>query len=216
MSVKRLIIIGAGGFGREVLAWARQCGECGVEWSPAGFIDDNLSALDGFETGVEILGSIADFQPGPDDVFICAIGTPAIKRIAVEKIASLGGVFINLLHPTAVIGERVQLGVGVILCPHAILTADIRIGDHSAFNLFTAIGHDVQVGSHCQLHSYSEATGGVILEDEVLLGTHSTVLQNKRVGEGAIVGAGSVVLQNVPAGTTVVGTPAVPIWKKKA
>ncbi|WOO42941.1 acetyltransferase [Rubellicoccus peritrichatus] len=214
MSVKRLIIIGAGGFGREVLAWARQCQECDVEWSPLGFIDDNLSALDGFDTKVKILGTVQDYEPGCDDVFICAIGTPSYKRVAVEKIVSRGGRFINVVHPTSVIGERVVLGLGIILCPHATLTSDIRVGDHSAFNLFTAIGHDAQVGSYCQLHSYSEATGGVVLEDEVLLGTHSTVLQNKRVGKGSIVGAGSVVLQNVAAGTTVAGTPAVPIWKK--
>jgi len=211
--MKRLIIIGAGGFGREVLGWARQCPECGRDWEPAGFLDDNPAALEGYSTDLPVLSGIREYAPQAEDRFVCAIGTPRIKKHAVEEIVARGGQFINLIHPSCLLGERVRLGQGIILCPRAVLTCDIEIGDHTALNLFTAVGHDARLGRYCQLQSYSEATGGVCLEDGVLMGTHATILPGVRVGEGATIGAGSVVVRSVKAGSSVWGAPAKPFWQ---
>lgn len=206
--MKKLIIIGAGGFGREVLSWARQCAEFRRDWEVGGFLDDNPAALDAFDVGLPILGSVDGYEPGHGDLFICAIGKPEIKRACVEKVSAKGGVFTCLIHPSVIFGERVALGEGVILCPRATLTCDIHVGHHSALNLFTAVGHDARMGDFCQMHSYSELCGEVVLEDEVLVGTHATILPRGRVGRGSIVGAGSVVVGKVPAGVSVHGSPA--------
>lgn len=206
--MKRLIIIGAGGFGREVLAWARQCPEFRRDWEIAGFLDDNLEATAAYVIDVPILGRVDAWQPASDDLFVCAIANPAAKRRCTTQIEQRGGIFTRLIHPSVIFGERVELADGVILCPRATLTCDIKVGRHSAINLFTAVGHDARIGNYCQMHSYTEACGHVVLENEVLMGTHATILPGKRVGQGAVVGAGSVVLSDVPAGVTVVGTPA--------
>ena len=89
-ALPKLMIVGAGGFGREMLAWARQAVQCGVEWEVGHFIDDNLAALDGKNTPAQVVGRISDHQPRSDEVFICALGVPAVKRKVMELLLARG------------------------------------------------------------------------------------------------------------------------------
>jgi len=88
--VKRLLIVGAGGFGREVLCWARDVAPTQSEWSIGGFLDANAAALDGFDVPLEILGNPAEFAPAETDRYVCAIGDPATKQRLVAGLAARG------------------------------------------------------------------------------------------------------------------------------
>jgi sugar O-acyltransferase (sialic acid O-acetyltransferase NeuD family) len=206
--MKRLIIIGAGGFGREVLSWARQNPACGTEWELAGFLDDDPEALAGSECDLGIISRIGDYNPDHDDLFVCAIGLQSTKRRICGSILERGGVFFSLVHPTAILGDNVSLGRGVILCPHVVLTADISIGDFVSLNLYATVGHDAVIADWCHVSSHCDITAGAVLDEGVFLGSHAVILPGTRVGAGAVVGAGSVVLRRVPDGATVFGSPA--------
>lgn len=203
--MKQLVIIGAGGFGREVLDWARESEAHGRDWIVKGFLDDNPRALDGRGTDVPLLGSVAAYVPAADDVFVCAMGNIAAKRRCVGAVLARGGVFVRVIHRTAVVSPSAKLGTGVILCPCAIVTAGARLGDFVAVNLHSSVAHDARVGDWCQLHCHVDITGGVTLGEAVLVGSHASILPGMTVGAGAVVGAGATVTRDVAPGATVHG-----------
>ena len=205
--MKQLVIIGAGGFGREVRAWARQADE---PWSVRGFIDDNLRALEKFPGSEPILATVAEYVPRSDDWFVCALGRVEFKRRCIERVRAAGGVFTNVIHRTSVLGDRLGLGVGVILCPHTTVGSDARLGDFVSVNLHSSVAHDATIGAWTQLHCHVDITGGVTLGEGVTVGSHATILPGVRVGDGAVIGSGAVVMRDVAAGETVFGVPARP------
>lgn len=209
--MKQLIIVGAGGFGREVLSWALQNPECGQKWVVKGFINDIADALDGYGYEVPILSSIDDYEPDPEDLLVCAIGEPAGKKKVCQKLLAKGGVFTNLIHPTAHQGLHVQMGQGIVICPWVGLSVDIVLGDFVTLNGRCIIGHDVVIDEWATIGPNSTVAGYAHIGIEATVGMNAAVLPHTKVGEKAVVGAGSVAGKRVKPGQTVFGIPAVPI-----
>ena len=99
--MKNVIIVGAGGFGREVYNYVEDCIKAGVQWQIKGFLDDNLNALDDYKYPTSIISSISDYIPEENDVFICGLGNPKTKKDVVEKLLARGAKFETLVHPSA-------------------------------------------------------------------------------------------------------------------
>lgn len=206
--LQQLVIVGAGGFGREMLAWARQSVQFEQEWTIKGFIDDNVDALRGKATSAPMLGTIRDYQPASDEVFICAMGIPRVKRSCSELLAGRGARFTRLIHRTSVLGDNVEMGEGVVLCPYTVVSANNRLGRGVAVNLHSSIDHDACVDDWSQINCHCDLTGGVQVGKEVFLGSSVAIILGVKIGDGAYVGAGAVVLRDVAPGATVFGVPA--------
>ncbi|NBB79072.1 MAG: hypothetical protein GVY36_06440 [Verrucomicrobia bacterium] len=206
--MKRVIIVGAGGFGREVFCWAKDHPDYGSAWVIAGFLDDNPRALEGFNYEVPVLGPINDHQPTANELFLCGIGAPAVKRAACQPLIDRGGVFLTLVHPSVIMGQNIQLGQGVVLCPGVVLTCNIRVGDLALINCLSSAGHDALIGNWATISAHCDMTGQTELGEMAIMGSGARILPGKTVGPRALVGAGSVVLGNVPADSKVFGNPA--------
>lgn len=210
-----LYILGAGGFGRELYYWLQHHPEAGRSWRVAGFLDDNKTALDGYDFPVEVVSGVKDFQPKAGDLVICALGNPRLKRQLVTELKDRGTEFMGFIHPSVVLGEKVFLGEGVILCPGVILTSCLRLGDHVMFNCHSSAGHDVEVGAFTTVSGHCDLTGFCRVGEEVLLGSGSRLLPKVQVEDRAVVGAGAVVLRKVKAAQTVFGNPARVVWERE-
>lgn len=205
--MKRLLIVGAGGFGREVLCWARDVEPTQSEWRIAGFLDAAAAALDGFDVPLDILGDPAVFAVAEMDLCICAIGDPATKRRVVTNLAARGARFATLIHPSVIIGGNCRIGDGCILCPSVVLTTNVTLGRFVTLNVAATVGHDVGVGDWCTLSGHVDINGKVSVGEAVFAGSHACVLPGLRVGDRAVVGAGAIVTRNVSTGSTVFGVP---------
>ena len=157
--MKKLYIVGAGGFGREIFSWASDHPDCGKEWEVAGFLDDDPGALDNYNLPVSGIMPVAGHQPDKLTCYVCAIGSPAVKRQVCESLESRGAQFISLVHPSVVLGRGVILGRGVVLCPHVTLTCDINLGNFVMFNCHSSAGHDVVVGDWSTISGHCDLTG---------------------------------------------------------
>ena len=210
--MKKLLIVGAGGFGREVLQWAKAMNIQSEIWGPINFLDDNLQALDQYHLPNRIEGTISEYTPQPGEYFVCAISDPLRKLDVCRLLSDKGAKFANIIHPTAVIADDCSLGEGVIICPHAALSTNVKIGDHVAINTNTCVGHDSIVGNGCSINGLCTIMGNVILEEGVFTGCGAHLLPKVRVGRKAKIGAGSIVIRNVKPCTSVFGNPAVQIY----
>ena len=205
--MNKLIIIGAGGMGRTLYCNALESVGYGEKYIIKGFIDDNLNALDGFPNYPSIIGTIKDYIPQDDDVFVSSIGG-ASRRACMEEIISRGGEFMELIHKTARIYTNAKLGKGNFVGAYSVIGNDAVIGDYNMIQAYTVIGHDAHIGSWNRIDTHVTCVGGIIIEDDVDIYTSAVISHNVRVETGAHVGALSFVFRKVKAGTTVMGNPA--------
>ena len=206
--MRKLIIIGAGGMGRQVCLFAKSCKGYGEEYMIKGFLDDNPHAMEGFEGFPPVLGTVDGYQIQPDDIFFNSIGDVAAKKKCITKILDRGGEFITLIHPTAGVSEGTKIGRGCMIATRAGIGTETEIGDFCLIQDNAIIGHDVHVGNFCRVDCNVVLIAGVKLDDGVCVHTSSVINHNVHVGENATVGAMSFVIRNVKPGTTVQGNPA--------
>lgn len=197
---RHVLILGAGGLGREVFWWAK---EVGME--PLGFIDDNPGAL-GSRTGyAPILGGV---ETAPLDCpVLCAIGQNTVRRVCVERLRARGAHFASLIHPQAKVLHS-EIGHGSILAPFAYIGADAHVGAFLFMQTGAVLGHDVRAGDFLRLDTTAFVGGYATLGHHVTLHTGAQIMPGKYVGDGCTIGAGAVLLNNLHASATVFGIPA--------
>ncbi len=204
-----LIIVGAGGLGREVYQYARDAFTSRNHYRITGFLDDNSQELiqRGYTLDVGIIGDTNNYQIQENDRFLVAIGDPKIRRLLVERLSARGGQFATLVHPKAYVAPSAKLGVGTIISPFATVATFTNLDDHVVLGFYAHVGHDSHIGAYGVLSPYAAVNGGVVLGPSVFLGTHATITPGCKVGEESQISAGSVVYQDVPAHRLVVGNP---------
>lgn len=213
--MKRLLIVGAGGFGREVFCWASDIAKIQSQWEIAGFLCDDLHALDSFNYDAPIVGNIQDYAPKDDEVLVMAIADPGSKLKLANKFEECGAKFITLIHPTVILGKNTTIGRGCVFCPYSSVSCDTTVGNFVTVNTRSGIGHDSHINDGCTLSSHVDLGGYVEFGTGVFVGSSANVLPKKKVGDFATIGAGSVVVRSVKPGTTVFGVPAKTIPSSK-
>jgi sugar O-acyltransferase (sialic acid O-acetyltransferase NeuD family) len=203
---RRILIVGAGGFGREVAEWAQQAWPDRAELV-AGMLSEDADALAGTGCPLPIVGRPSDFEPAAGDGLLLGIGIPRIRRRVAETLLARGGRFLTLVHPTAVIAATAQIGVGTVICPHAVVSVNTRVGDFALLNYHTSLGHDATVGDYSVLSPYATLGGSAAIGADVFLGLHATVGPRITVGDRVVISANSCALSPVPADSLVYGVP---------
>jgi sugar O-acyltransferase (sialic acid O-acetyltransferase NeuD family) len=210
--IKHLIIIGAGGYGREICDLAKSCKEYGFKYVVKGFLDSNLEALGNRPNYPTVLDTVENYKIQEDDVFVIAIANTDTKKSCAEIIQKKGGRFHTLIHQSAVVAQNTTIGDGCVLGRGVIISNDCVIGNHCTFNSKAMVGHDCKLGNFCNLNAGSFIGGECLIDDGVTVHTYGIVTPRLHIEQNAVVGAGSIVVKNVEAGRTVFGNPAREIY----
>lgn len=202
MGAHRLILVGGGGFCRELYFWASDCVAAGTLPEIGGYLDDGGDQLSRLGYALPWLGAIESFNPRAGDAFLLAVGSPQGKRIVHAKLSVRGGSFPKLIHPKTRVVPTANVGEGVIFCPGSAAGPDTVIERFVTINTDSGLGHDARVGEFSTLSSRVDLTGGVSVGREVMIGSGAMFVPKVKIGDGATIGIGSVVYRSVPAGRT--------------
>lgn len=204
--MRRLVVVGAGGFGRETLDVVAALGG----FTLLGVLDDapsptNLERLQ--RRGIAHLGSVDDWLADGDDAeYVIAIGQPALRRTLVGRFGDRTAA--TLVHPSAGIGSVAAIGRGGIVCAGVQVSTNVQLGTHVQLNPNTTIGHDAVLHDFVSINPAATISGECVIASGALVGAGAVVLQGLTVGPDAVVGAAACVVRDVPAATTVKGVPA--------
>ncbi|SDF21591.1 sugar O-acyltransferase, sialic acid O-acetyltransferase NeuD family [Pricia antarctica] len=215
--MKNIVIIGASGHGSVVL----DCIEKEGKYNVLGFVD-SFKEKGTKQNGYEILGTENDllYLMEMFNIYggIVAIGDNWTRKSVVDRISEIvpNFNFITSIHPSAIIGKDVQIGMGTIIMPGAIVNANSEVRGFCILNTNASLGHDgvmddfssmasgVRAGGNFHLGKYSVVCMGVI------------IIENVRIKEQTVIGAGSLVIKDVGGYVVAYGSPALIVRKRKA
>lgn len=197
-----LIIIGAGGHGKVVADIALKMGK----WQKILFLDDN--EFNKSVIGLKVIGKSTDahkFIPN-SDVFI-AVGNND-RREEIQNVLKRKGASIPVLvHPTAIIGEEVELKEGTVVMAGVIINSGSRIGKGCIINTGATIDHDNILEDYVHISPGVHTAGNVKVQKNTWIGIGASVSNNVTITRGCVIGAGAVVLNNIHKTGTYVGVP---------
>ncbi len=208
---KKIVLIGAGGFGREVaVSLIRTINWYEPTYDFLGFLDDGPQ----FQTGSMIdgypwLGNRNWILDHKDEVFCtCTIGNAALKKTIQSELMKKGVQFETIIERTCYIAPDVVIGPGCVLYGGVKISVNCKIGTGVLLNDGVKIGHDVTIGDYTSIMPDTGISGGCRIGEQVDIGGHAFLIPGRKVGNQARIAAGSIVFSNVRANTTVLGNPA--------
>lgn len=208
-----LVLLGGGGHASDVLCVIEALASADEIEGPVFVADDAWQYPERFEDRAIDIKLVESISAGIGlGRHVVAVGYPRGRQAVADLAASAGGRPAEaLFHPDVSVGAAVRAGDGVVVMGQTWVSARVAIGAHTHVGYGATVGHDTRLGAWCSIMPGACIGGDVMVGDGVLVGANATILQGVRIGAGAMVGAGATVIADVEAGTTVVGTPAMPL-----
>lgn len=198
--MKQLVIIGASGHGKVVADIARKNG-----YENILFLDDNETLTDC--GGYSVVGKTETFIQYDCDFFV-AIGNATIRQKIQQRLTCANKSVATLIHPSAVIGDNVQIGMGTVVMAGAVINPSTTIGDGCIINTCASVDHDNTIGDYVHISVGAHTAGTVNIGSKTWLGIGAIVSNNINICENCMIGAGAVVIKNLTESGTYIGVPA--------
>lgn len=184
VTMEKVVIVGANNAGKLILDIIFKRRYMLLEdIHVVGFLDDDCSLHGQCIHGVEILGTLESFLEKEIDEslqFIVATDEVSVKKHIIKQIENKGySDFYIAVHPRAVVGNNVSVGVGTIVHSGAIINIDTELGEHVVVGAGSMIEIGSQIGDH------------VVIKPKCIVG------EDVRIGDHALLQAGTITGDNV-------------------
>lgn len=213
--MNRIVIVGAGGFGKEIALCIEDINKAGTEaWDLCGFYDDGLPQDENVFDTYHILGNVNDLAGHKERLaVIISINNPATREKVAGKLMSNANLYFpNIIHPSAVTYLKDgDMGIGNLIFLFCVISFDVKMGDFNMINSYSGIGHDARIGNFNSFNPRVAISGGVQIGNANEFGMNSGVVQYKKIGSNNVIGANALMLRSGKDNTLYFGVPAVKV-----
>jgi sugar O-acyltransferase (sialic acid O-acetyltransferase NeuD family) len=210
--MNKLVLVGAGGQGREVVQLIRDINRIKPTWEIVGFLDDTLTKIGQYVLDIMVIGTIDQINKLVDaDTYIfCSIGQSEQREHVINTIRSSGINYkvATLIHPTAVVADDVQINEGSQISALTVISTNVICSSYVLINYGSTIGHDSIIGEFTTISPGCRISGHVNIGARSEIGTGCNIIQSISIGSSCVIGAGAVVIVDLPDKCTAVGVPA--------
>lgn len=201
--MKKLIIVGAGGYAKSVLDSVDH-----MNFEMVGYLDD-VKPKGADHQGYPVLGNTIDCLEHPEEyVYFVAIGNNSKRKDWFDKLKERNLSLINVIDKSALVSRAATIGEGSFIGKLAILNHGSSVGDNCVINTRALVEHGCHIKDHVNISTNATLNGDVICEEGSFIGSGTVINGQLSIGTWALVGSGAVVIKNVKPYTTVVGVPA--------
>ena len=211
----KIVIVGTGGFGREVLCTLQDCNKKSKKYKVLGFVDDDKSKWNTMIHNFPVVGGVDWFSKKKAFRVSCvvAVGDSKIRQKIVRKLEKMNVKFETIIHPSVICSKNVSIGEGTVIQAGNIITVDIEIGNYVHMNIDCTIGHDSKIKDFVTINPGTHISGNNLIQTGAYIGTGAISIQGIRIGKWSTIGAGTVLIDDVPDHSLYVGVPGK--FKKK-
>jgi sugar O-acyltransferase (sialic acid O-acetyltransferase NeuD family) len=210
--MKSIIILGAGGLGKEIVWLIEEINETRQEWEILGFLDSHPSVTNMELLGYKVLGPFEDAYKYPEAHFIIAFGDPRMRENVIKLVSQYNLKWATLISPTVRVHRSNKLGIGVVIGRYTDLTVECIIGNHVMLNIHVVLGHKVEIGDFSIVSPNVTLNGGAKIGKSCSIGANAFV-RDVTIEDYVTVGASSCVIKPVESNCVVAGIPAAIIRK---
>ena len=209
MKVEKIVIIGAGPYAvniKEIIS--QTASPTGEKREVLGYLDEDESKHGEVLHGSKVLGGLDWLSETDDRVGVVSVINPSDRERTLEHARSYNTThFPNLIHPSAVISPRAEIGEGNVIAQGAIIGPEVKIGDFNKINYNVTVGHHCEIGSYNTLNGFAHLTGMSSITDRCFIGPGAVIFNQVTVHRDVTIGANSVINRDITSGVTVVGVP---------
>lgn len=209
--MENIVIVGAGGFGREVSSWIESINEIKPTFKITGYYDDNIS-LEGTKilNRYPYLGTLVELDNTGEKInAVIAIGNPKAVWQVKNKLNNPNLIFPTIIHPSTITyGDSYKVGEGNLIGPYSIISCDVKIGNFNIFNTYVSVGHDTVIESYNVMNPRVLISGNCKIGNRNLFGLNSAMIQGKTLGDENTLGPGSILYASKKNNSLLIGNPA--------
>ena len=204
--MKDLVLIGAGGFGREVVTYINDINAAEPTWNLLGFIDDFATET---PEGYPVIGTMETLLAmDPKPYFAVPIANSQVREQLVNRCLEAGMKPATLIHPDSKIGDKNEIGEGCIICREFSTGPNVTIGAYSIVNVKCAFGHDAYVEPYNTFMSEALIAGETYIDKHCYIGLRCTMINRVKVTQQCTFGACCCIVRDAVEPGTYVGVPA--------
>lgn len=206
---KNIVIVGAGGHAKVVIDVLEREGKYRI----VGILDPHRNVGDSI-SGYSVVGSEVNIVSLRDSMSIygvvIAVGDNFMRASIAANLVKFDPdlVFISSIHPSAILGSRVQIGEGSIVMAGACINSDAVIGRLCIVNTRASIDHDAIFGDYSSMGPGAVCGGQCKVGEYTAIGIGSVLKHSVNIGEHTVLGAGSLVLRSIESNVVAYGSPA--------